>query len=340
MLSPLKPVLRKCVAEVSYRSGLIDFLKKRNSSSWTVLMYHRIVNPEDCSYPLQDGMYVRPDSFEKQMRLLADTANVVSLSGLLKSVLAGENVPAGTLAITFDDGWYDNYEFAFPILKQFKVPATIFLATEYIGTKRLFWTDELALYLRSLCGEDPLGIDLESLRKDLSESILSIIQSKTDFQSGLEYLVLELKKMSHTERADLLALLVSCCKDLACCLPNRTFLSWEEVQEMSSDGIEFASHSHAHLMLAKQTPAMVEGDIECSFKKFEENAVSYSPVFCYPEGSYSSATQQVLRKFGVSAAVTTKRSNQLKEEPILIGRTGIHEDISSSPALFAFRVWV
>ena len=49
-----------------------------------------------------------------------------------------------TIAITFDDGYLDNYTFAHPILRKYRLPASLFVATSFIGTNLLMWNDRLA----------------------------------------------------------------------------------------------------------------------------------------------------------------------------------------------------
>ena len=54
-----------------------------------------------------------------------------------------DDLPENAIAVTFDDGYRDNYLNAFPILKRYSVPATIFLATGVIGSERSLWHDEI-----------------------------------------------------------------------------------------------------------------------------------------------------------------------------------------------------
>lgn len=91
-----------------------------------ILMYHSI---SDENFPFS----VQPAEFEKQMEYLAEKHyNVVSLEQLA-AYLQAKRIPAKTVGITFDDGYEDNYSQAFPILKKYNLPATIFVATGWLN---------------------------------------------------------------------------------------------------------------------------------------------------------------------------------------------------------------
>ncbi len=89
-----------------------------------VLMYHSVDN---------NNWYasINPEIFDKQMKYLFDNRyNVVSLNEIIDYIKGQKDLPDRTVAITFDDGYLDNYQEAFPILKKYQLPATIFLATK------------------------------------------------------------------------------------------------------------------------------------------------------------------------------------------------------------------
>ncbi|MDD2541266.1 MAG: polysaccharide deacetylase family protein, partial [Desulfuromonadaceae bacterium] len=112
-----------------------------------ILMYHRVLaSGGNQPYFVQSGMYVSASSFEKQIAFLRDRFEVVFFEDLVEKVLNGGDI-RGHCAITFDDGWRDNYTEAFSILAKYRVPVTIFLATGFVGTDRMFWPEELCYYL-------------------------------------------------------------------------------------------------------------------------------------------------------------------------------------------------
>ncbi len=98
-----------------------------------VLMYHQVI-PDA---PLKDPLTVTVISFERQMAFLKKQRyNVVSLEALADLVRAKKKIPPRTLAISFDDGCIDNYTNAFPVLKKYRLPATMFIIVGEAGRER------------------------------------------------------------------------------------------------------------------------------------------------------------------------------------------------------------
>lgn len=92
----------------------------------------------------------RPSLFENQMRFLKKKKyNVMSLGKLIDHIRSHTKPPPGSIVLTFDDGYKNNYEVAFPVLKSLKFTATFFIVTEYVG-KRSTWDQD------DTCGDVPL----------------------------------------------------------------------------------------------------------------------------------------------------------------------------------------
>lgn len=95
-----------------------------------ILMYHRVDKEE----ALKSKLAVSPQVFQKQMSFLArNKYNVIALGQLSSLIKAKSKIPQNTVVITFDDGYEDNYLQAYPILKKYNLPATIFIIVDFIG---------------------------------------------------------------------------------------------------------------------------------------------------------------------------------------------------------------
>lgn len=113
------------------------WLRSRLTGGALILGYHRIAAVENDYFE----MCVRPEHFEQQLAVIQKKANLIHMDHLVES-LSKESLPPKSIVITFDDGYFDNLLNARPLLIQYQVPATMFVATGFFG--RLFWWDELA----------------------------------------------------------------------------------------------------------------------------------------------------------------------------------------------------
>lgn len=96
-----------------------------------ILMYHKIDREES----LKNKLAVSPETFQRQMAFLSrNKYNVISLQKLAGLLKNKEKISHNTVVITFDDGYENNYLRAYPILKKYNLPATIFIIADFIGT--------------------------------------------------------------------------------------------------------------------------------------------------------------------------------------------------------------
>jgi peptidoglycan/xylan/chitin deacetylase (PgdA/CDA1 family) len=104
-----------------------------------VLMYHRVAEPDTDTWNLA----VSPAHFEQQLQVLKQLGTVVPAPELTERLRAG-TLPRRSIAITFDDGYPDNYLIASPLLARYGLPATFFIISDLVGQAQEFWSDELA----------------------------------------------------------------------------------------------------------------------------------------------------------------------------------------------------
>ena len=132
----IKQLSRNVIAHCLYYTGVLSLLgKKRFKDRALVLMYHRVVTEQDKSHCLShDGIIVSKAAFEKQMRFLRDRFNVLSLNDFIDCIEGRKAFGYKSCLVTFDDGWKDNFQNAYPVLKEIGIPAVIFLRLILWGT--------------------------------------------------------------------------------------------------------------------------------------------------------------------------------------------------------------
>lgn len=139
-----------------------------------ILMYHHVGDPSDRS-----STNVSTEVFERQMEFLKIHGyNVITLEDLIGHIRLGQSIPWNTVTITFDDGYLDNFENAFPILKKMNFSATVFMITSNIGKENWLSEEDLKILESSgiAVGSHTVNhaflpdISMEQVIKELRES--------------------------------------------------------------------------------------------------------------------------------------------------------------------------
>ncbi len=296
-------------------------------------MYHRVLDPANSDYFLQPGMYVSLKSFELHLELLKKKYTVLPLKELLEGFFLKKKAFKKCCAITFDDGWLDNYTNAFPLLVNYETPATIFLATRYVGQKSWFWEEEVAFFLHENSQQE---IDL------LFESILTTSQYQKLATLKMNMNVTEIIFFMKQLDKDLCKKIVHQIRKQNGQIKHRKRLvvNWEEAKKMQAYGIDFFSHSHSHVLLTNLSYNQAEKDIKTSQILLEKKIKTVQNIFCYPSGRFSDKVKKLLKDNGIKYALTTQRSPlSLSQDTFSIPRIGIHDDISRTSTLFKLNLY-
>lgn len=309
-----------------------------------VLLYHRVVGR---SSELLDyapaGMSVPLPDFEEQMRYLSEHYEVIALPTLVARLRDGGALDDGLCCVTFDDGWLDNYENAFPILRTYRIPFTVFLTTRFIeGHAGWFWEERLKFILGHMAhrvGEGAVSGDekrrlLEAVNGLGVTGVLDV--SLPQLRWRLTDLVNRLRRANEADRERVVAALEQLLLWPSLAEPRR-FLNWDEIRQMRAAGASFGAHtvSHANLVRCGEAVARVEiGESRTTL----ERALSEATLFAYPYGKSTPEVRAWVGEGGFTAAFTT--------EPGVIGsgvdlmainRVDIHQRCAVDLPYFACR---
>ena len=297
-----------------------------------VLMYHRILPPGDARFREEEpGMIVTPESFSQQVRQLKNIFTIISLSEWVERRQQGKPLPERACAITFDDGWRDNFEYAFPVLRAEQVPATVFAVSHMIGTHQHFWPNRLARLLRHVQREPLQRFSwLTQLPGDRTEGELTrdeiagiIAGCKRHADEFLEAQLTLMEEATHTTEAS-----------------GAPLMDWAQLAAMQSSGlVDIGSHTRYHRRLGGDLPdAVLEQEIVGSRRHLEEQLGKPVTLFCYPNGDTSKAASRLVGEH-YAAAVTTQRGINLPDtSPQTLLRIGVHDDVSNTPTRFGARL--
>ncbi len=329
----IKSAIRQIIASIYYAA---NHPLTHLQGKVVILTYHRVISVKELNQNfIQPGMYVRADVFEKQMQFLKEHFQILSFTELLN--LWNEKTFDETkryCVITFDDGWLDNYTNAYPVLKKYDIPATIFLPTAFISTDKWFWPDKISYLLMNFCNSSKIHEFGESLRKLLS---------KYDWLSSLniEKIDSAIESCKNLPEEDVDCLIREMSNILGLKIPDeRLLINWKEIKKISKHGVSFGSHSCNHKILTKLSTTEIKKELEDSLHTLQKKRINYIPVFCYPNGSYNKEITVMVKAAGYQAAVSTHFGfeNDLPQDLFSLKRIGIHNDISSTIPLFAYRL--
>lgn len=301
-----------------------------------VLMYHRILPKSDSRYKTeQPGMLVTPESLDLQLDTLKQYFEPIHLNDWLTRKKNNLPLPNKSIAITFDDGWADNYEYAFPLLKKHNIPATIFLVTNLIDTNKTFWPERLVSTITAIAEKDLSLFSLDSSQwlHQLNVQYNFNAQPTTE---ELDEIINSAKRYSDKEINKLIDGLTNDI-DLAVAAD---ILSWEQINEMKQSSlVEFGSHTKNHTrMLNELNSDVLDDELVGSQASLATTLNTDIPLFCYPNGDMTRAAEKIVSEHYL-AAVTTKRGWVNKNSNFYqLPRIGIHDDISNTKSAFLARL--
>jgi peptidoglycan/xylan/chitin deacetylase (PgdA/CDA1 family) len=262
----------------------------------TVLNYHRVVPYDENSFHLfKPNVSASPELFAAQMDYVVKNFNVISQSEIIVWLNGGGELPHHAALITFDDGYQDNYQYAYPILRERNLSALIFLTTNFIDQKSPFYWDFV-----SYCIYNTVRTSMRI--PNLGEYV---------WEDGDRYpviikLVNDLKGISEKEKKRIVReipgiLGVEVTGDVFSSLP----LTWDQISEMSRAGIDFGAHTINHPILSKVTYDNAVLEIVGSKGRIEEALGSSVWSFAYPNGQigdFTSETAKIIRENGYELA--------------------------------------
>jgi peptidoglycan/xylan/chitin deacetylase (PgdA/CDA1 family) len=300
-----------------------------------ILMYHRVLPSDDLRLNSEEpGMYVTPDTLNMHLEELAKLATFIGIEDWLK--LSANKQLKNTLycAITFDDGWADNHEFALPLLTKHKVPATIFLATNYIGSSTTFWPERLYNLLNRLKKNDnpKLLSDLTSFFDSLDQS-LDLTRLQSDSADYVASLINQVKVLTDDKINVKLDQIETNLPTTTTPLP--AMLNWQQVAEMKTSGFEIGGHTRSHLRLnTKATTERIEQEVTGCAEDIK-NAMGETPtLFCYPNGDTSEAAVSMVENTFNAAVTTQSGINKEDAKAFLLKRIGAHQDATNTKTKF------
>jgi peptidoglycan/xylan/chitin deacetylase (PgdA/CDA1 family) len=305
------------IAAALHKTGgtrLLDLLWGNNRL--TVLAYHRIIesDSDDFTY-YQPNVSATPAMFKDQMDFVDKRFNVINLDALVAFIEDGKPLPPRPLLITFDDGYLDNYENAFPILKSYGFPAVIFLMTASMDNPVRPWWDACAYYFQHTA-KSIISLPIGSFQINVPEDRIRI----------REAVMRQLKKLPEIEKQAVMAALPEA-TDVKPPIDPPLFVNWDQVRDLVANGVACQPHTVTHPILTRIPDDEVQRQLTESRDCIKTETGQAITAFAYPNGTpadYNKAAIEILRNLDYKVAFTLTpgpaKLDTVKEHPLQIAR--------------------
>lgn len=319
-----------------------------------ILTYHRVAKLADTPHLHPGLISATPARFAEQMKFLKEHYRVIHLEQAVEAVQNNMPLPKRAVLITFDDGYRDFAENAWPILKSLGLPATLFVPTAYPDQpQRRFWWDKLHWVFKENPPVSPLKKggtnDSFPLKKGGANDSFSPKGGTTVFSpldkgglkgGSLKQIQSRVKTLPHEQAMALVDELY----ESAATKPNGapTVLGWDELRRLAKEGVTLGAHTQTHPILTRVSLEVARKEIAGSQLDLQREIGSALPVFSYPDGGHNDEIVQTLIEEGFVLGFNGPTGvNDLRScDPFRLRRINITP--KSTPLIFQLRLlrWV
>lgn len=269
--------IKKAIIKFLDICGGFHALQWYNRKKPLILMYHRITDEAYCA-----GL--APAEFEKHLDYVRKHFRVVPISQLLHEV-ASNQVKPYTLALTFDDGHADFFHCAWPLLQQFKLPASLYVTTGFIDGDCWLWPD-LLKYIIIHNQQDTINIPGTGQVAANNNNFISNWHKLGDYCLTLD--TEERKRFLNT-------LARQCVVEIPSSpVPPFASVNWDQLRSMCAQGLNVGSHTVTHPILSKLDYTCIEQELSQSAARIKEQLNLTAKGLCYPNGRLIDITPQVV----------------------------------------------
>lgn len=322
--------MKQQMLNVMQATGCFAPFRLANRGKALIVTYHRFTHD---TADVKTASY----AFAQQLDYLTRHYEIVPLSAIGERLANGGRLPANIAAITIDDGYSDAFDIAFPLLRERKLPATVFVVTEFVDQRRWLWTDKLR-YLVTQASASSIEGTLDDSEFCVEFNPTDSVFCAADRVNSL------LKAVADDEKEAAIARMAAAFGVELPTAPPREFASitWEQIREMSAGGIEIGSHTATHPILPNVSVEHVRRELVESRQRIAAEIGRPVDLFCYPNGDYNDDVVREVERAGYRCAVTVEDGlNDERSHPLRLKR--IHADydlphfIQSTSGFAAFK---
>lgn len=317
------------------RTGLLAGLLSARRGGWgptglLVVLYHRVAEPGALGELDPDLVDATPGEFDSHMGYLRRHFEPVCIEQVLDAHRSGKALPPASVLVTFDDGYLDNYENAFPILQRHDIRGLFFISTGHVAERRLFWWERLGLLVRrservAAHIEYPAPEDFDCSSPQARSRVIRRLNRIVK-----DYYGLDLDRFC-SEIARAFGVRWTEAEDRA--LADAALMTWQHVRALRAAGMGIGSHTRAHRVLQTLEPNVLAEELSSSRLTLERELGEPVTTIAYPVGKRISGirpVRQAVAAAGYELGFTTRPGlNRLSmgDDPLDLKRLPIDRDV-------------
>jgi peptidoglycan/xylan/chitin deacetylase (PgdA/CDA1 family) len=275
--------MKRLALEFLQGCGMFGLARVASARMARILMYHNF-----CADGEGLSDHVSVSVLRRQLQYLSRHFRVVSLSQLIGQLRAGQPLDNHTVVLTIDDGRRNCYQYLYPLLREFRMPATFFVVSSFIRGESWIWTDKV-LWLADRTKRPDF---LASERIDAFFAFLNRLHPEV--------------RDAHIEALSMTMGVHIPDNPPPKCAP----CSWSELREMADSGlVEIGSHTVSHPILATLNDEESWSELAASREQIEEGLGGEITAFCFPNGKpedFRASQVEQLKAAGYASAVVTR----------------------------------
>jgi peptidoglycan/xylan/chitin deacetylase (PgdA/CDA1 family) len=287
-------------------SGLMAVLERRRRQTLTILMYHRVLPTERCEdYPLE-ALALPLELFETQMRWLARHCEVRSLRDAISAYQSGTAHKRPIVAVTFDDGYADNFEHATPVLDELGLHGTFFVTSDFVRLGGPLWFDLAADAWGQIATESRADLVTRLYRElDASEETNGASsENGADAPLAISTWMEGLKRATPGVRQQFVDVALEAAGGRVDA-GRYTPMTAAQVAGLSARGHEIGAHTVTHPILPQLSDAELRRELAESRAMLRDWSASDVSGFCYPNGDFDAHVEVAVMDAGYTYACTT-----------------------------------
>lgn len=279
-----KAIVRDTLAEVAWRVG-VSAPSRTCRGELVIATFHRVLPAELRAQYAFPELVVTPEELAFFLRFFREHFTVTTLGDAHRRMRLGERPARPLLAVTFDDGQRDNFEYGKPVLDEHGVKASFYVTVDATEADAPLWHDRVGFAIEGLRRRDP--------------SRAAALLANRPLPVALE----EAKRMSTSEREAWVERVES---EAGRARPSWDgMMSWDQLRTLHAEGHEIGSHTRTHPILPRCDDARLETEIVGSRARLREELGAAVDTFCYPNGDHDVRVRDVVRRAGYVLGVTT-----------------------------------